>query len=508
MYGYARWLSVILGCTMSLQIDQFSIGRALGSGRFGRVFLAQHSTLGTVALKVLSRSAISAGPGVALLQREIAVHASLDHQYVVRFRASFGDEKRVYVVLDYAAGGSLHSRLASGGALCEHDAAGVICCLTDAINYLHSKSIVHRDIKPENVLLRDGGLTPLLADFGFAAEHGPESRRTTLAGTLAFAAPEVLQIACGAPCPPHGPPADVWSLGVLAAELLAPGSPAFSGRSVAERLRSAQSGWTAPPGVSSLAAAFIVRCLCWDPAARPTARELLSDPWLAAPSRVASCSPASGRGLLAGEASGLLRGCISSAALLSPTSILKSPTPPPSGTETREDWVRAAPLPFPAASMGPSPLVTVPGVIAEPPQSAKSLRIACSPALSGLAQAVAGGGGDLQLLPSPPPRVISDLVSPQQRRVASQLGGPLRVRAGSLAGSCGGPQATPRLRPLLVSPPLRASSTILSPPLRAAASPLAPTMVSPPLRFAAPKVVLGPSTRVAQPGLERMRTKK
>ena len=262
-----------------LTLASFEIGRALGAGQFGRVFLARHPTLGLVALKVLSKGALARAGAAHLLRREIEVHSRLRHPHVLPFLGCFHDATRVYIALALASGGTLHSRLRSGGALSDTEAAGVIAAMAEALAYLHGEGLVHRDIKPENILLTGKG-EPLLADYGFAAST--LTRRTTLAGTLAFAAPEVLAGGAGGERRAHGPPADVWSLGMLAAELLAPGRAPFGGRDPAEALRSIEAGaWAPPPGASPAASAFIARCLVLEPSGRPSAEQCLEDAWLA-----------------------------------------------------------------------------------------------------------------------------------------------------------------------------------------------------------------------------------
>lgn len=107
----------------------------------------------------------------------------------------------------------------------EHDAAVCIKAVLEAVAYLHHKNICHRDIKPENLLLRSTDHSKLdeivLADFGVARSLSePMERSKTLVGSPGYSAPEVL-------CEDdyRGPPADMWSIGVITYAMLCGSTP-------------------------------------------------------------------------------------------------------------------------------------------------------------------------------------------------------------------------------------------------------------------------------------------
>ena len=282
----------------SFSVDQFEIGKALGRGRFGQVYLARHVPSNReVALKCLSKSLLQKANAVEQLRREVEIHSRLSHPNILPFLGYFQDASRVYVVLRLATGGTMYSKLKCVSRFSDDEAAALVASLLDGVSMLHTMGVFHRDLKPENVLLLEEGV-PVLSDFGWSV-HEPdnpsEHRRTTLCGTLEYAPPEVL-----ANGRTHGSPVDVWSLGCLAYELLAgAGRSPFVVRDAAgaldevATLRNIEGAKWTPPVVtpddggtpqqlfSSGAAAFIARCLVVDPSCRPSARELLSDPWIA-----------------------------------------------------------------------------------------------------------------------------------------------------------------------------------------------------------------------------------
>ncbi|XP_053858848.1 serine/threonine-protein kinase PAK 3-like [Vidua macroura] len=86
-------------------------------------------------------------------------------------------------------------------------------CL-QGLDFLHSNHVIHRDVKSSNILLRTDGSVKL-ADSGLFAQLTPEqSRRSSVAGTSGWMAPEVVT---GQPC---GPKVDIWSLGIVGIEMV------------------------------------------------------------------------------------------------------------------------------------------------------------------------------------------------------------------------------------------------------------------------------------------------
>ncbi|KAJ3279106.1 spindle assembly checkpoint kinase, partial [Borealophlyctis nickersoniae] len=93
--------------------------------------------------------------------------------------------------------------------------------LIGLLEYLHEKNVIHRDIKPENLLIgADGALK--IADFGWSVQ-APDTRRTTLCGTLDYLPPEMIE------GKGHNKSPDLWSLGILAYKFLV-GIPPFEDR--------------------------------------------------------------------------------------------------------------------------------------------------------------------------------------------------------------------------------------------------------------------------------------
>jgi aurora kinase, other len=200
-------------------LADFDIGKPLGRGKFGNVYLARDKKNGYIcALKVMFKSQLAKANVEYQLRREIEIQSHLRHPNILRLYAYFYDEKRVYLILEYAAGGELYKQLQKSGTFTNEETSHYISSLAAALDYCHSKHVIHRDIKPENLLIGiDGEIK--IADFGWSV-HTPNSRRKTLCGTLDYLPPEMVE------GKEHDFTVDIWSLGVLAYEFLV-GRPPF-----------------------------------------------------------------------------------------------------------------------------------------------------------------------------------------------------------------------------------------------------------------------------------------
>jgi serine/threonine protein kinase len=136
-------------------LKDFDVGRALGKGKFGRVYLAREKQSGyVVALKILFKSELAEAQVEKQLRREIEIQSHLRHPNILRLYGYFYDQKRVYLILEYAAKGEMYKHLRKHERFLEEQASRVfvlmqyIAQMTRALAYLHKKHVIHRDIKP------------------------------------------------------------------------------------------------------------------------------------------------------------------------------------------------------------------------------------------------------------------------------------------------------------------------------------------------------------------------
>ncbi|XP_014665159.1 PREDICTED: serine/threonine-protein kinase Aurora-2-like isoform X2 [Priapulus caudatus] len=256
-------------------LDNFDIGRPLGKGKFGNVYLAREkNSKFIVALKVLFKSQLQKNQVEHQLRREIEIQSHLRHPHILRLYGYFYDETRVYLILEYAPRGELYKELQKAVRFDDKRSATWIAQLTDALMYCHSKKVIHRDIKPENLLL---GLTGDLkiADFGWSV-HAPSSRRTTLCGTLDYLPPEMIEGRA------HDDKVDLWSLGILCYEFLV-GKPPFEAQGHSETYRRiTKVDLRFPSHVSDGAKDLVSQLLRHNPSMRLPLGDVLQHPWIKA----------------------------------------------------------------------------------------------------------------------------------------------------------------------------------------------------------------------------------
>lgn len=234
------------------QLNDFEIGRPLGRGKFGNVYLAREKkSKYIVALKVLFKTQLTLNNVHHQLKREIEIQSHLRHPNILRLFGYFYDDNRVYLILEYAPGGELYSSLKKAGRFQERQAAKYIYQMIEALKCCHERNVIHRDIKPENILLGSKGEIKI-ADFGWSV-HAPSSRRDTMCGTLDYLPPEMVMQK------PYDHTVDLWCLGVLAYEFLV-GHPPFENKDVTQTYRHIVTlDYQIPDYVSELARNFIRR---------------------------------------------------------------------------------------------------------------------------------------------------------------------------------------------------------------------------------------------------------
>jgi len=254
-------------------LECFDIGKQLGKGKFGNVYLAREkSTKFIVALKVLFKTQLNKANVEHQLRREIEIQSHLRHPNILRLYGYFHDETRVYLILEFAAKGELYKVLQAEGKFDEPRTATYMAKLFDTMIYCHSKKVIHRDIKPENLLL---GLREevKIADFGWSV-HAPSSRRETLCGTLDYLPPEMVENK------PHDERVDHWTLGILAYEFLV-GKPPFESATQPDTYRRIQSVDLHFPAHVSQGARDLVRSLLqYNPEKRISLKDALLHPWI------------------------------------------------------------------------------------------------------------------------------------------------------------------------------------------------------------------------------------
>lgn len=206
----------------TFHLGMFDIGKPLGKGKFGRVYLARERDQGFIcALKVLYKKELLQGRVEKQLRREIEIQSNLRHLNILNLYGHFHESKRIFLILEYAGKGELYKHLRKENRFSESKAAQYTAQMASALRYLHRKHVIHRDIKPENILVGTYGDIKI-ADFGWSV-HAPSKRRNTYCGTLDYLPPEM--IVPRTPGNSYDEKVDLWALGVLIYEFLVGEAP-------------------------------------------------------------------------------------------------------------------------------------------------------------------------------------------------------------------------------------------------------------------------------------------
>lgn len=209
---------------------RYVLGRFLGSGGMGEVYLAHDEVLDRdVALKVLRSHYAGDEEFAERFRREARSAAGLSHPNIVQvYDRGETEDGTSYIAMEYVPGGTLKERIEGWGPFGADETAAVGVQIADALEAAHERGVIHRDIKPQNVLVTASGDLKV-TDFGIAraASAVTSSASGAVFGTVGYISPEQ---ALGEPV---GPASDLYSLGVILYEMLTGELPFTADNSIA-----------------------------------------------------------------------------------------------------------------------------------------------------------------------------------------------------------------------------------------------------------------------------------
>uniref|UniRef100_A0A8C1EN03 Mitogen-activated protein kinase kinase kinase 2 n=1 Tax=Cyprinus carpio carpio TaxID=630221 RepID=A0A8C1EN03_CYPCA len=254
------------------------LGKLLGQGAFGRVFLCYDADTGReLAVKQVQFDPDSpeTSKEVSALECEIQLLKNLFHERIVQYYGCLRDthERTLSIFMEYMPGGSIKDQLKSYGALTENVTRKYTRQILEGVCYLHSNMIVHRDIKGANIL-RDSAGNVKLGDFGASRRlqticlSGTGIKSVT--GTPYWMSPEVIS------GEGYGRKADIWSIGCTVVEMLTQRPPwaEYEAMAAIFKIATQPTNPTLPPHVSDHCRDFLKRIFV-ETKQRPAAEDLL-----------------------------------------------------------------------------------------------------------------------------------------------------------------------------------------------------------------------------------------
>ncbi|KAI8289459.1 Serine/threonine-protein kinase CLA4 [Colletotrichum sp. SAR11_57] len=270
----------------------YSKQKKIGQGASGSVYVAKvkEGAVSPIAREVLRAQGIKAQvaikqmdlahqPRKELIVNEIMVMKDSRHRNIVNFLDAFlrNNNAELWVVMEYMEGGALTDVIDNNPSITEEQISTICLETCRGLQHLHSQNIIHRDIKSDNVLLDARGNVKI-TDFGFCAKlTETKSKRATMVGTPYWMAPEVVKQK------EYGPKVDIWSLGIMAIEMIESEPPYLNEEPLKALYLIATNGTPRlkkPEKLSKELKAFLSVCLCVDVKSRASADELLAHDFL------------------------------------------------------------------------------------------------------------------------------------------------------------------------------------------------------------------------------------
>ena len=202
--------------------ERWEVVAPLASGSTSEVYrgLDRHSG-DAVALKVLRADLASNAEALQRFQREGRVALKLSHPHIVEVRDFGSHEGHAWIAMELLEGDTLEAHLGDA-RMPRESVLAIVEQVAAAVDCAHAAGVVHRDLKPDNVFVLAGDAVRVkVLDFGFAKllnlleADGLKTAANALLGTPLYMAPE--QVRSSSTVDPR---ADLWSLGVIAYELL------------------------------------------------------------------------------------------------------------------------------------------------------------------------------------------------------------------------------------------------------------------------------------------------
>lgn len=194
--------------TGDINVSDFDIGKILGSGKYGKVYLSRYiSTKMQYAMKIMDNTVYK-----KYYEIEVKIHKELNHNNITKLYNYFEDNKKYYLIMEYCCQGNLYQNLKKINFFSEEHIKRYVKQICSGVKYLHDNNILHRDLKLENLLI-DINDNIKITDFGLSIIVKKNDIITEFKGTAIYLSPELIE-GNG-----YHFPHDIWSIGIITYEL-------------------------------------------------------------------------------------------------------------------------------------------------------------------------------------------------------------------------------------------------------------------------------------------------
>lgn len=262
-------------------VTRYRFIRTIGKGSFGAAMLVRSNTDGKrYVAKVVDSSSMTPKERRDISQ-EIRILSAIAHPNIIRYKEHFEDGNLIFIVMEYADGGDLNSRIKEAKKqdppkLFDPNLAMFwflqICM---ALKYLHDNHILHRDLKTANIFLTSKNVVKL-GDFGISTVlQNTMACASTVCGTPYYFSPELCKNR------PYNNKSDVWALGVVFYETLTLQRP-FNAKTLRDLLKRILSGQfdPIPNSVPAEMRALCASLLQVDSTQRPSINRILESTYV------------------------------------------------------------------------------------------------------------------------------------------------------------------------------------------------------------------------------------
>ncbi|CAD5230051.1 unnamed protein product [Bursaphelenchus okinawaensis] len=230
-----------------LKHDQIELGKMLGEGAFGGVYMGNFTTGGKVikvAVKVHKGKELSKEM-IKEMCKEARIMRRYDHPNIVKFYGVAMHNEPLMLVMELVDSGSLDKYLQKNAAkLTTPIRVKMVLDAAKGLEYLHDKGCIHRDVAARNCLVSEGRVK--ISDFGLSKEASVQNTKYKLTNLkqklpIRWLAPETLTLL------QYSSKSDVFSFGILMWEVFSDGQDPYPGMTLAEVNMKVREGYRMPP---------------------------------------------------------------------------------------------------------------------------------------------------------------------------------------------------------------------------------------------------------------------